>query len=286
MRRNPLAPTLVLLLTAPVAAAQSIFTVAGGGTDDGRPATSAALAYPFAAVYDAAGNLYVADTNDHRVRRVDAKTQVITTVAGSGASGYAGDGRPAWGATLSSPSGLAFDRFGNLYIADSGNARIRRVRAGTGVIETIAGTGSWGFSGDGGPALQAEFAQPLALALDFDGNLLVADSSNDRVRRIDLKTSIVSTLAGNGTEASSGDGGPATLAAVSFPVALAVDPGGNVFVAENEGHRVRRIDRATGTIATVAGTGEPGFSGDGGPGPAARLYRPRGLAFDPGIVIT
>lgn len=281
MRRSPLAPVLVLLLTASVAAAQSIFTVAGGGIDDGRPATSAALAYPFAAIYDAAGNLYVADTQNQRVRKVDARNGKISTVAGTGAAGYAGDGRPAWGATLSYPAGLAFDRSGNLYVADSENARIRRVKAGTGVIETIAGTGSWSFSGDGGPALAADLALPLGLALDADGNLLVADAYNHRVRRIDLGTLVITTIAGNGTEASTGDGELAHLASLNFPVALAVDPGGNLYVAEDRGHRIRRVDRATGRISTVAGTGEAGFSGDGGPATSARLERPAGLAFDP-----
>ncbi|MBK9966031.1 MAG: hypothetical protein IPP07_14430 [Holophagales bacterium] len=187
---------------------------------------------------------------------------------------------PCLGSDLAYPAGLAFDRAGNLYIADSENNRIRRVRVATGVIETFAGTGEWGFSGDGGPALQASLAQPLALALDGDGNLLVADSFNDRVRKVDLGSLVITTIAGSGSQASAGDGGPATLATLRLPVALALDLAGNIFVAEQDGHRVRKIDLSTGLITTVAGTGEAGFTGDGGPATAARLSRPRGLAFD------
>ncbi|MBK8598767.1 MAG: hypothetical protein IPN83_25000 [Holophagales bacterium] len=272
---------LVLLLSASRGAdAQSIFTVAGGGSDDGRAATAAGLAYPRSAIYDRAGNLYIADMANQRIRKVDRATGRISTVAGTGAAGFAGDGRHAWGATLAYPAGLAFDRAGNLYIADSENNRIRRVRVATGVIETFAGTGEWGFSGDGGPALQASLAQPLALALDGDGNLLVADSFNDRVRKVDLGSLVITTIAGSGSQASAGDGGPATLATLRLPVALALDLAGNIFVAEQDGHRVRKIDLSTGLITTVAGTGEAGFTGDGGPATAARLSRPRGLAFD------
>lgn len=281
MRRSPAVALVLLLLTSRGSEAQSIFTVAGGGSDDERAATAAGLAYPRSAIYDGAGNLYVADMANHRVRKIDRRSGKISTVAGTGAVGFAGDGRQARGATLAYPAGLAFDRSGNLYIADSENNRIRRVKAATGVIETFAGSGNWGFAGDGGPAMQADLSQPLALALDGDGNLLVADSFNDRVRKIDLESLVITTITGNGTETSTGDGGPATLAAVSLPVALAVNPAGDLFVAEQEGNRIRRIDHATGVITTVAGTGEFGFAGDGGPATAARLYRPRGLAFDP-----
>lgn len=282
MRLRALVPTLLVLLSAPRSAAgQSIFTVAGGGSDDGRAATSAALAYPQAAVYDTAGNLYIADAENHRVRRVDRATRLISTLAGTGAVGYAGDGRPAWGATLARPSGLAFDRSGNLYVADTDNNRIRRVRAGTGVIETVAGTGEWGFSGDGGPARSATFAVPTALALDADGNLLVCDVENNRVRKVDLGTFVVTTVAGNGAASSTGDGGPAASASLHTPAALAVAASGDLYVAEGGGNRVRRVARATGVISTVAGTGTAGFSGDGGPATSAQLDAPLGLALDP-----
>ena len=282
-RRNAAAPLLVLLALSASrgSTAQSIFTVAGGGSDDGRAATAAALAYPQAATYDASGNLYVADSENHRVRKVDRATGKISTVAGTGAVGFAGDGRPAWGATLARPSGLAFDRNGNLYVADTDNNRIRRVRPGTGVIETVAGTGEWGYSGDGGPARSATFAVPTALALDADGNLLVCDVENHRVRKIDLGTLVVTTVAGNGSASSAGDGGPALAASLHSPASLAVAASGDVYVAEGLGNRVRKVARATGIISTVAGTGQAGFSGDGGPAKDARLDAPLGLAFDP-----
>ncbi len=280
MRRSPL-PALLVLLSSTLASAQSIFTVAGGGSDDGRAATAANLAYPRAVALDAGGNLYVADSANHRVRKVDARSGKISTVAGTGAAGFSGDGRVGWSASLRSPEGLAFDRDGNLYVADSENDRIRRVKAGTGVIETIAGTGHAGFGGDGGPASGALLALPRALAVDAAGRLLVADSMNHRVRRIDLATLVITTLAGNGIPGSAGDGGPATAASLNEPVALAVGAAGDVFVAERGGHRVRRIDVTSGKIATVAGTGEAGFSGDDGPAGAARLAGPLGLAVGP-----
>jgi sugar lactone lactonase YvrE len=277
--RGPSVALLLLLSSATVARGQSILTVAGGGTDDGRPATAANLAYPRAVVHDAAGNLYVADSANHRVRRVDRATGRISTIAGTGAAGFSGDGRPGWGASLRYPAGLAIDRAGNLYIADSENGRIRRVSGATGVIETFAGTGEAGFSGDGGPAKRAQLDTPLALAIDAGGNLLVADTRNNRVRRVDLGSLVITTIAGNGAAASSGDGDYAALASIEYPSALAVDAAGNVFVTDEGGERVRRID-LSGRITTVAGNGTSGFSGDGGPATSAALFHPRGLALD------
>lgn len=278
MRRSQVLALLVLLAPT-LSEAQSIFTVAGGGSDDGRAATAANLAFPRAVAFDAVGNLYVADSANHRVRKVDKKTGKISTVAGTGAAGFSGDGRVGWGASLRYPEGLAFDASGNLYIADSQNDRIRRVRAGTGVIETYAGTGQCGSSGDGGPAREASICYPMAVAIDQAGNLLVADSGGNRVRRIDRQSFVITTIAGNGEPESSGDGGPATAASVFGPGALALDGTGNLFIGTWA--CVRRVDAATGIITTVAGTGEEGFSGDGGPAVSARLRLPQGLAFGP-----
>ena len=281
MRRTPIL-ALVLLLVAPrLSDAQSIVTVAGGGSDDGRPATEAGLAYPQSVAYDALGNLYFSDAANHRVRRVDRKTGDIATVAGTGAAGFAGDGRPGWGASLRYPAGLAFDRAGNLYIADRQNDRIRRVRAKDRIIETIAGPGDGEHLGDGGPAVAASLSTPIALALDAEGDLLVTDRGHHRVRRIDLETLVITTVAGTGKAESTGDGGAADLASVNDPVSMAVTAAGDILVGEWNGTRVRRIERTTGKITTVAGTGVMGFSGDGGPATSATLRGARGLVADP-----
>jgi len=274
-------PLLLAVTAAPAARAQTIFTYAGGGSDDGRPATEASLALPTGLALDAAGNLYVADSDNHRVRRVDRSTGVISTFAGNGAASSSGDGRPAWGASLYAPTGLAFDRAGNLYISDATARVIRKVDAVTQRISTFAGNGGYGSGGDGGPAAQAEFLEPWALARDASGDLLIADAGANRVRKIGLATGTITTFAGSGQEASTGDGGPAASAAVNGPRGLLVDAQGNVWIAETGGHRVRKVDRSTGTIATVAGTGTAGFSGDSGPATAAQLNAPIGLGTDP-----
>jgi sugar lactone lactonase YvrE len=273
---------LTLTATAPVRA-QSIFTVAGGGVADGRPATIVGLSASGVAV-DHEGNLYIADASDHRVRVVDTETGIISTFAGNGSEGFGGDGGPAAEASLNSPGGLAIDTAGNVYIADTFNLRIRRVDATTGMIETIAGTGTRGFAGDGGPATEATFDSPISVALDDEGNVFVGDFNNHRVRRID-PAGIVTTIAGNGQSGFSGDGGPATLASFagnpSKPaLSIAVDLSGNLYVGDSANHRVRRVDAATGTITTIAGTGAEGFAGDGGAATLAQLDRPDGVSVD------
>ena len=265
---------------AVLAAAGDITTVAGGFIGDGGPATSASLNAPIGATVDASGNLFIADTSNHRIRRVDAVTKVITTVAGDGTAGFSGDGGPATNANLSAPSGVAVDGAGNLFIADSGNQRVRRVDGSTGVITTVAGTGTRGFSGDGGPATTASLNAPIGATVDASGNLFIVDFSNHRVRRVDGSTGVITTVAGTGAAGFSGDGGPATSASLSFPRGVAVDASGNLFIVDQTNHRVRRVDGATGVITTVAGTGTKGFSGDGGPATSASLSFPRGVVVD------
>ena len=253
-----------------------IDTIAGGGVGDGGPAINAWLESPAGVAVDGAGNLYIADTDNHRIRRVDS-SGTITTVAGTGEDGYHGDGGPAINALLDSPAGVAVDGAGNLYIADTDNHRIRRVDS-SGTITNVSGTGEPDFSGDGGPAIAAQLNLPSGVALDSAGNLYVADTWNNRIRRIDTAGTITS-IAGNGRRGFSGDGGTAVAARLYYPTGVAVDGSENVYVADASNHRIRRID-TTGTITTIAGTGEEGFSSDGGPAIAAQLNLPSGVALD------
>lgn len=262
----------------------SIHLVSGTGTygysGDGGPAVDADLAWPEGLALDAMGNLFIGDSDSARVRRVDAATGIITTVAGTGTHGYNGDGGLASAAQLSYPSGLATDAAGNLFIADAGNARVRRVDAVTGIITTVAGDGTYGLPGDGGPATSAHLDYPEGLVLDSLGNLFIADSSSCRVRRVDASTGIITTVAGDGSYGYSGDGGLATSAQLDGPQAVAVDALGDVFIADSSNYRVRRVDAATGVITTVAGNGTSGDGGDGGPATSAPVESPRGLALD------
>jgi hypothetical protein len=257
----------------------TITTVAGNGTSgysgDGGPATSASLSYcGYSVAVDTAGNLYIADPCNYRVRKVDA-SGTITTVAGTGVDAYYGDGGAATSAFLTYPSGVAVDVAGNLYIADLYSERIRKVDA-SGIITTVAGNGTPGYSGDGGPATSASLSYPAGVAVDTGGNLYIVDPGNIRIRKVDTSGTI-STVAGNGTSGYSGDGGPATSASLTYPTGVGVDTGGNVYIADN--YRVREVD-ANGVITTFAGNGTYTFGGDGGAAVNADLYRPTGVAFD------
>jgi sugar lactone lactonase YvrE len=219
-------------------------------TGDGGPAREASLQEPTAIAFDGAGNLYIADRDNHAIRRVDAGG-IITTVAGSGDRGFAGDDGPATEAELSRPQGVAVDGAGNIYISDSENNRIRRVDA-SGVITTIAGTGQPGYSGDGGPALEATIVDPYVLVVDGGGNLLFSSSGNV-VRMIDAN-GIIRTVAGTGEGGLSGDEGPATQGQLSFPTGLVFDAAGNLYIGEVGNQRIR-IVRPDGIIGTFAPAG-------------------------------
>jgi probable HAF family extracellular repeat protein len=248
-----------------------------GFSGDGGPATDASLFYPRATVIDSAGNTFIADSGNNRIRRVDAITKTITTYAGNGTSGHTGDNGPATSAELCSPSGVALDGNGNLFVADSCNSVIRRIDS-TQSISTYAGIGTYGYSGDGGPATLGSLGCPPGVAVDGNGNLFIADSCNNTVRRIDASTQIITTYAGNGTSGYSGDGGPATSATLCSPNGVAVDGSGNVFIADQCNHVIRRVDSVTQIITTYAGNGTSGYSGDDGPATSAQLCVPYGVA--------
>ena len=253
-----------------------------GFTGDGGPAAQATLNQPSGLTLDAFGNLFIADTLNHAIRKVSAHG-TITTVAGNGSSGYSGDGGPATSAGLSGPTGVSVDSSGNLFIADRENQVIRRV-APTGTITTVVGLGPdfGGFSGDGGPATSAKLRSPTGVAVDASGNLLIADYGNSVVRKVDTN-SVISTLAGICFETFpqpgyTGDGGAAASATLYHPAAVAVDTHGNLFIADSFIHVIRQVD-ANGNISTVAGNGVQGYSGDGGAATSATLNGPVGLAL-------
>ncbi|HEV3162510.1 MAG TPA: hypothetical protein VGZ22_00615, partial [Isosphaeraceae bacterium] len=280
-------PSVVLAMVIAFVLEQGpiIVTVVGTGkpgyAGDGGPGVLAQVNMPFDVAFDAKGDLYLADTFNHCVRRVDAASGVIDTLAGNGTKGISGDGGPANRAQLNEPYGLVLDRPGNLYLADRLNRRVRRVDGRTGIITTVAGSGSAAHSGDGGPATQAGLVEPNGVALDAHGRLFIADVAANRVRVVELASGQIATFAGTGKAAHQGDGGPASAAAIFGARAVDVGPDGTVFILERQGNSLRAVDPKTGIITTRAGNGAKGFKGDGGPASAASFDGPKELAIDP-----
>jgi hypothetical protein len=257
-------------IVSSLANAQSIIsTVAGNGrpefSGDGGPATNAALYFATDVGLDAAGNLYIADYDNYRIRKVST-SGVITTVVGNGTFGFSGDGGPATAASFRDPRYIAVDTAGNIYISDRTSYRVRKVST-SGIITTVAGNGTPGFSGDGGPATSATI-DAFAVAVDSAGNLYIADANNQRIRKVNAAGTIT-TIAGNGTAGYTGDGGPATSARINYPWGIGVDAAGNVYFVDSSNSRVRKVS-TTGIITTVAGGGVE-FPGDGGPATSANL---------------
>jgi sugar lactone lactonase YvrE len=298
LRRRPLAiaalaTTLALAAVAPgltsvargaPAAAGSILSVAGSVIDgrqygfagDGGPATAAQLYHPRAVAFDRLGNVYIADALNQRIRKIDT-SGVIRTLAGNGVEGYGGDGGPALQASFNQPHGVAVDSRGNVYIADSGNNRIRVVTP-QGAVRTVAGNGLPGATGDDGPAANAQVKDPKSLFMGPNDQLYIADTGNNRVRKINLATGKISTVAGVTRAGADGDGGPAIRAALNSPRGVWV-VGGNVYIADSDNHKIRRVN-SDGIISTIAGTGLAGWTGDGGRASDAALYDPRAVAVD------
>jgi sugar lactone lactonase YvrE len=277
-----------------VTSAGIITTVAGSGVQgfsgDNGPAIAAQLDSPAGLALDSAGDLYIADSHNHRVREVAAATGVIATIAGTGVAGFSGDGGLATAARLDLPTALALDALGNLYVADTNNHRVRRIAAATGAITTVAGNGVEAFAGDNAPATAASIDSPNGLALDAAGNLYIADTHNGRVRMVSAATGLISTVAGAGVVAGNvqsfgGDGGAATAASLALPRGLTMDAAGNLYFADSANHRIRRIS-PTGTITTVAGQGTENFAGDNAPAVSASLDSPRSVAISPAGLLT
>jgi sugar lactone lactonase YvrE len=250
----------------------TIQTFAGGGLPVNIPGTYASLRNPNSLAVDGKGNVFFAD--GQVVLRLDATSSVLTLVAGNGTPGFSGDNGPATNAQLSYPCGVAVDSAGNLYIAEYINNRIRKVS--NGVITTVAGNGTLGYSGDNGPATNAQLSYPYGVAVDAGGSLYIADQGNSRIRKV--SNGVITTVVGNGTEGSSGDNGPATSAQLYSPLGVAVDSAGNLYIADFSNSRIRKV--SNGVITTVAGNGTGGYSGDNGPATGAQLYNPKGVAVD------
>ena len=264
-----------------------ITTVVGTGErgfgGDGGLAERALLNGPFDVGFDADGNLYFSDTFNHRIRRDEAQTGIITTCAGSGEAGYSGDRGPAIRAQLNEPYGIAVDSAANVYIADRHNHCVRLLDSVTGVITTFAGNGTSGFGGDRGPGSRAGMVEPNGLALDpAQRRLFIADVADHRVRVVDLATGTISTFAGTGEATHSGDGGPAAAAGVHGARAVKVAPNGTVYILERQGSSLRAVDPHSGIITVFAGTGARGYGGDGGPARKAVFDAPKEFALDPG----
>jgi len=304
----------------------TIITVAGNGTagysGDGGQATNAKLNQPKKVLVDGSGNFYIADWLNNRIRRVDAASHVITTVASVGGAtwglaldsgntnlyfswgqrvwkvtfansttsavagmvtslcGFTGDGGLATSANLCNPTGIAFDNNGNLLIADTGNQRIRRVDATTQYISTIVGTGNTAYNGDGIAATSANLSSPFGVAVDRSNNIYIADFGNNRVRKVDAQSNLISTVAGNGTKGYTGDGGLATNAEIAQPRDVALDAAGNLYIADYGNNVIRRVDAGTNIITTIAGAGAAGYTGDLGPATSATFQQIEGVSLN------
>jgi streptogramin lyase len=257
---------------------RSVTTLLGTGTP-GRSATE--VNDPYGLMIGPDGALYFCEVGNQLVRRVDLQARTVSTVAGNGERGYGGDGGPAHEAALNMPHELCFDALGDLYIVERDNHVVRRVDHATAIISTVAGTGQPGFGGDGGPATEAQLRQPHSIALDRHGGLLICDIGNHRVRRLDLATGTIDTIAGTGDRAPTPDGAPLAGTPLYGPRTIVVGPDGSLYLALREGNAIHRIDPAARRIEHLAGNGAQGYTGDGGPARQAALAGPKGLAYGP-----
>lgn len=283
---SPLLPVVVfatLVSFASAASTWTISTVAGTGvrgfSGDGGPATAAEINDPFGVVRGPDGALWFCEYGGQRIRKI-TRDGKITTVAGTGQVGYTGDGGPALQATFNKPHEIRFDGAGNIFIADMVNQAIRRIDAKTGIITTFAGNRTKGYSGDGGPASAAALNNPHSIQFGPEGDLYICDIGNHVIRRVNLRTGIITTYAGTGKAGDTPDGAPIAGTPLRGPRSLDFDRAGNLWLATREGNQVFRFNLKAGTIHHVAGTGKPGFTGNGGPAKEATLSGPKGIAID------
>jgi hypothetical protein len=276
----------LLLPVAPLTAA-TIETFAGtgrpGDSGDGGPASAADLNQPFGLTVAANGDVIFCDTNNHVIRRISRETGIINTIAGTGEKGYSGDGGPATGARLNEPYEVRIHPGGDLYWVERMNHIVRRMDHTNGRVETLAGTGKPGFSGDGGPAAEATLHEPHSIQFDAEATfLIICDIKNHRLRRLDLASGIIDTWCGTGTPDETPDGAPIDRKTpLKGPRALDLAPDGDLWLALREGNAVHRIDMKTMTLHHVAGTGKAGFTGNGGPARDATIAGPKGIAISP-----
>jgi DNA-binding beta-propeller fold protein YncE len=280
-RRDVLKTLLVVLSPSPIMAAKaSVATLIGTGAPG---YSDRQVNNPYGLIIGPDRALYFCDLDNQRIRKLDLKTRRMATVAGNGEKAYAGDGRPATEAALNMPHEIQFDSIGNLYIAERDNHVVRKVDAKTGLISTFAGTGSAGFSGDGGPAAHAQLRQPHSIAVDpRRRRLLICDIGNHRVRAVDLATGAIDTIGGTGEKQPTPDGARLAGTPLNGPRTIAFDRAGHLYLALREGNAIYRVDATTETMHHVAGTGEQGYAGDGGQARTAKLAGPKGLAWSRG----
>jgi sugar lactone lactonase YvrE len=281
-RREALRAVLIVVSSTRVHAARpSVSTLIGTGSPG---YSDQEVNNPYGLLIGPDRGLYFCDLDNQRIRRLDLRTHRTTTIAGNGQKAHSGDGGPATAASLNMPHEIQFDSARNLYIAERDNHVVRKVDATTGVISTFAGTGVPGFSGDGGPATRAQLRQPHSIAVDPKGRLLICDIGNHRIRQVDFSSGTIETYGGTGERQPTPDGAPVRQTSLNGPRTLAINRDGDLYLALREGNAIYRIAPRTATIHHVAGTGEQGYSGDGGPARVARLAGPKGLAFGRGYL--
>ena len=281
---KPLITILAILTSTAIFASDwTISTFAGTGvkgfSGDGGPATAAQIDNPFGLTRGPDGALWFCEYTGQHIRKVNPDG-TIQTMAGTGKVGYSGDGGPALQATFNLPHEIRFDKEGNYYLTDMKNHAIRRVDGKTGIITTFAGNGTAGYSGDGGPANKAQLNQPHSLQFGADGSLYICDIGNHSIRKVDMKTGIITTFAGTGKAGITPDGAPIAGTPLKGPRSLDVDKEGNLWLATREGNQVLKLDLKAGKISVIAGTGKSGFTGNGGPAKEATLSGPKGIAIN------
>jgi sugar lactone lactonase YvrE len=275
-RRDALKAMLWTVVPVRTFGAPGVSTVIGNGSPG---YSDSQVNNPYGVLVGRDGALYFCDLDNQRIRRLDLKTHRTIDIAGNGERGYAGDGGRATAGSLNMPHEIAFDSRGHLYIAERDNHVVRKVDGATGVMSTLAGTGAAGFSGDGGPASQAQLRQPHSIALEGDGRLLICDVGNHRIRAVNLSSATIETIGGTGERLPTPDGAPLKNTPLNGPRTMVVDRDGSIYLALREGNAIYRIAPKTRTLHHLAGTGEQGYSGDGGPARQARLAGPKGLAL-------